>query len=180
MYRLPRRRLRRVGIVSTAVAVTAATAVSVPAVAGAHGRARAATAPSCRAQQLVNWLDTDADGTAGTIFFQLKFTNLGGTCTLRGYPGVSAVSLSGHQLGDAARRVKGRKLRTMTVHQRRTVAAAVGIEEVGAIPVSSCHAAPAAGLRVFAPNAAAATVIPFPFSACSGKGVSSLTIQPVR
>jgi hypothetical protein len=92
---------------------------------------------------------------------------------------VSAVSLSGHQLGNAARRVKGLKIRTLALHQGRTISAAVGIGEVGAIPVWKCHAAPAAGLRVFAPNASAATVIPFPFSACSGKGVTSLTIRPV-
>jgi hypothetical protein len=179
MSHTPRRRVRGARIVSAAAAATVAAAVLVPSAAGAHGKAHAAAAPACKAQQLVNWLDTNANGTAGTIFYELRFTNLGRTCTLRGYPGVSAVSLSGHQLGKPARRTKGLKVRTVTVKQDKTVRAALGIEEAGAIPVAKCHATWAAGLRVFAPNAASATVIPFPFQTCSAK-VSSLAIRPVR
>jgi hypothetical protein len=167
-------------IVPAALAATAAAAAAIPAVAAAHTGAHAARVPSCKASQLVNWLDTDPNGTAGTIYYQLKFTNFGGTCTLRGYPGVSAVSLGGHQLGAPARRVKGVKVKTVTLHQGRTVSAALGIEEVGAIPVGRCHARPAAGIRVFAPNTSTAPIIPFPYSACSAKGASSMVIRPVR
>ena len=166
-------------LISAAVAATVAAVVLVPSIAGAHGRAHAAATPACRAQQLVNWLDTNANGTAGTIYYELQFTNIGRTCTLRGYPGVSAVSLSGHQLGKPARRVTGLKIRTVKVRQGRTVRAAVGFEETGAIPVSRCHPAPAGGLRVFAPNAGTATVIPFPVKVCT-TGTSSMVIRPVR
>jgi len=49
-------------------------------------------------------MDTQGDGAAGSVYYTLQFTNLSGhACTLRGYPGVSAVSLSGHQLGAPAR-----------------------------------------------------------------------------
>jgi hypothetical protein len=180
MSHAPSRRVPGARIVSAAVTAVAAVAVLVPAAAGARSGAHAAATPSCKPSQLVTWLDTEPDGTAGTIFYKVKFTNFGSTCTLHGYPGVSAVSLSGHQLGAPARRVKGVKIKTQRLTQGRTVAAVIGIEEVGAIPVNTCHARPAAGIRVFAPNAATATVIPFPFSACSAKGTSSMVVRPVR
>ena len=179
MSHATRRRVPGARLIPAALA-TAAVAALMPGVAAARGVAHAAAAPSCRASQLVDWLNTTPDGTAGTIYYQLKFTNFGGTCTLRGYPGVSAVSLAGHQLGSPAHRVKGVKVRTMTLHQGRTVSAALGIEEVGAIPVGRCHARPAAGIRVFAPNTSRATVIPFPYSACSATGTSSMVIRPVK
>jgi Protein of unknown function (DUF4232) len=178
MSHTPRRRATGARIVTAAVAAAAAVAVLVPSAAGAHGRAHAAAAPACKAQQLVNWLNTNANGAAGTVYYELQFTNIGRACTLRGYPGVSAVSISGHQIGKPARRVTGLKVRTVTVRSGRTARAAVGIEEAGALPASKCHPAQAGGLRVFAPNAAAATVIPFPLKACS-TGTSSLVIRPV-
>ena len=154
-------------------------ALLIPAAAGAHRAAHAAATPQCRASQLVNWLDTDANGTAGTIFYELQFTNLGTTCTLHGYPGVSAVSLSGKQIGSPAKRVTGIKAKTVTVKQGATVKAALGIEDTGAFSPSQCKPVTAAGLRVFAPNGTSAQVIPFPFSVCSASSSSSLTIRPV-
>ena len=173
------RRVLGARFVSAALAATAAVVVLIPSAAGAHGRAHAAATPACKSQQLVNWLNTNANGAAGTVFYELQFTNVGPKCTLRGYPGVSAVSLSGHQIGKPARRTTGLKIKTLTVRTGRTVRAAVGVEEAGAIPVSKCHAAQAAGFRVFAPNAASATVIPFPLKVCS-TGQSSMVIRPVR
>jgi hypothetical protein len=180
MSNASRRRVLGARIVSATIVATAAAATLVPAAAGARGGAHAAAVPSCKPAQLVDWLDTNPDGTAGTIYYQLKFTNYGSTCTLHGYPGVSAVSLAGRQLGAPARRVKHVKIRTQTLSQGRTVSATVGIEEVGEFGVGTCHARPAGGIRVFAPNASSATVIPFPFSACSAKGVSTMTIRPVK
>jgi hypothetical protein len=179
MSHIPRRRVPGARIISAAAVAIAALAVLVPASAGAHRVARAASSPSCATSQLVNWLDTNPNGTAGTIFYELQFTNLGGTCTLRGYPGVSAVSLSGKQLGSPARRVTGIRVKTITIKRGATVKAALGIVDTGAIPVSKCHAVTAAGLRVFAPNGSRAQVIPFPFSTCSVGGAGSLTIRPV-
>ena len=61
------------------------TAVAAPAPAGA------ARAPRCATSGLVVWLDTQGDGAAGSIYYKLELTNLSRhTCTLLGYPGVSA------------------------------------------------------------------------------------------
>src|SRR6202789_1197070 len=46
------------------------------------------------------------NGAAGTTFYPLQFVNTGKTsCILKGYPGVSAVTSSGKQIGNAASRV---------------------------------------------------------------------------
>jgi Protein of unknown function (DUF4232) len=179
MSRSPRRSVPGARIISAAAIAVSALVILVPSSAGAHRVARAAAPPACSSSQLVNWLDTNANGTAGTIFYELQFTNLGGTCTLRGYPGVSAVSLSGKQLGSPARRVTGIKLKTITIKRGATAKAALGVVDTGAIPSSQCKAVTAAGLRVIAPNTTGSTVIPFPFSTCSASGPSSLTIRPV-
>jgi hypothetical protein len=58
-------------------------------------------------------------------------TNLGTTCTLRGYPGVSAVSASGRQLGSPASRVTGIHIKTVTIQRGGSVKAAVGLKDTG-------------------------------------------------
>src|SRR5581483_3616965 len=60
----------------------------------------AAAPPPCAAAGLVVWLDTREGRAAGSVYYRLELTNLGArTCSLRGYPGVSAVDLAGRQLG---------------------------------------------------------------------------------
>jgi Protein of unknown function (DUF4232) len=179
VFHAPHRRVSGARIVAAAVIAVSALAILVPSSAGAHRIGHAAANPACSSSHLVNWLDTDANGTAGTIFYELQFTNLGNTCTLRGYPGVSAVSLSGQQLGKPASRVTGIQLKTVTLKRGATVKAALGIVDTGVFSSSQCQAVTAAGLRVIAPNTTGSTVIPFPFSTCSAGGASSLTIRPV-
>ncbi len=159
------------------VAVAATSALTLSATSAAAPTATAAV-PSCQTGGLVVWLDTQGNGTAGTIFFTLNFTNLSGhTCTLRGYPGVSAVNLAGNRLGSAASRLTGRPVKTVTLANGRTAKATLGMVDTGALP--SCHMVTAAGLRVFPPNQTASKLIPFPFAACSNTGQAFLRIAPV-
>ena len=66
---------------------------------------RAARFPQCTAAALDVWLNTAGVGSAGRLTYELNFTNLSSrTCTLFGYPGVSGINQSGHQLGFAAGR----------------------------------------------------------------------------
>ena len=146
----------------------------------AQGLALKASTPACRTSGLVVWLDTQSNGAAGTIFYTLNFTNLSGsTCTLRGYPGVSAVSLSGRQLGQSARRDSSIRVRTITIRNGASASATLGIVETGNFSNSLCGAVTAAGLKVFPPGQATAKAIPFPFSACSRSGASYLKIRVV-
>lgn len=146
---------------------------------GATGRARATAAPACRTALMTIWFDNQLNGTAGTFFYGLKFTNLSGNpCTLRGYPGVSAVSVAGHRVGRPASRMTGIPVHTVTLLNGRTATAAVGIVDVGAVPPSSCHAVTAAGFRVYPPGQRSSRIVPFPFRTCSA-GFTSLRIRPV-
>lgn len=172
----------------------AAGALAAAAVAGALGTAltaagpAVAATPTCRSSQLVSWFDPNGNGAAGTVFYAMNFTNIGSTCVLRGYPGVSAVSQTGHQLGSAAKRSKAVKVKPITLKgtnggpatNASSAEATIGIVEAGNFPASSCHQATASGFRVYAPNQNAATFVPFPFAACSRSGPTYLTVSAVK
>ena len=84
----------------------AARALALGAAALALGGAAApadAAVPACKTAQLVTWLNTQSNGAAGTIYYTLNFTNVGATCTVRGYPGVSAVGRAGKGAGQGGR-----------------------------------------------------------------------------
>jgi hypothetical protein len=146
-----------------------------------------AAAPACKTNQLVVWLDTQSNGAAGTIFYTLNFTNLGPKCTLRGYPGVSAVSRTGRRLGKAAVRNSGTPVKTVTLSTAganvpstaNTAHTTIGIVDTGVLSPSACHQTTAAGLRVYPPNAGAAAFVPYPFSACSLASASILRVRAV-
>ena len=166
--RAPRR------IIAVCLAAAAVTAASMAAVAPAG-----AATPPCKTGGLVIWMNTQGNGTAGTIFYTLNFTNLSGhSCTLRGFPGVSAVKLNGGQLGKPGSRDTGQTVKTITIGKGRTAHATVGIVDIGALP--NCPPTTAAGLRVFPPGQTASKVIPFPFPACgSSSSPVFLRIRPV-
>jgi hypothetical protein len=168
---------RALGAAAALGSVAALGAAAPPAV----GSAVKAAASACRTSGLVVWLDTQGNGTAGTVFYTLHFTNLSGrACTLRGYPGVSAVNLTGRQLGRPASRDNSSRVRTITIRNGRTASATVGIVDAGNFPRSSCGPVSAAGLKIFPPNQTAAKTIPFPFSACSRSGPTYLRVRAVR
>src|SRR5580704_1183567 len=82
-----------------------AVGLAVPAVAQARPSTETtATTPACTANDLGVWVAVDqANGTAGTIYYPLQFTNLSGhACTLDGYPGVSVLGGNGQRLGSPA------------------------------------------------------------------------------
>jgi hypothetical protein len=176
---LPQRLPRRL-VALSAVAVAAA-AVSVSVAGGAAGAATPMAPSSCQTGGLVIWINTQSDGTAGTIFYTLNFTNLSGrACMLRGYPGVSAVNLHGATLGRAASRESGQTVKSVTLTPGHTAHAVLGIVDIGALPTTTCPPTTAAGLRVFPPNQTASKVIPFPVPACGhAGGPAFLRIRPV-
>ncbi|MFZ1995035.1 MAG: DUF4232 domain-containing protein, partial [Solirubrobacteraceae bacterium] len=143
--------------------------------------ASAAATPACQTAGLVMWINTQGNGTAGTIFYTLNFTNLSGhPCMLRGFPGVSAVNLRGGGVGRAAARDTGQTVRSVTLANGHTAHAVLGIVDIGVLSTATCPPTTAAGLRVFPPNQRASKVIPFPFPACGrAGGPTFLRIRPV-
>ena len=163
-----------VGALTLAPAIAAASAAS-------SGRSDAsAAAPACQTPGLVIWLDTNGNGTAGTTFFKLHFTNLSGhACTLNGFPFLFAVNLKGQQTG---RRAVFRKPapHLVTIARGRTATAVLGIVDTGVFSRSACRPVTAAGLRVFPPNQTRSKLVPFPFMTCSRRhGPASLTVGAV-
>ncbi len=165
-----------VAVTTVAAGVVAAGAAAMPAPALAASASQSLpnhpvihrVAP-CRANSTRIWLGLGpGGGTAGTTFYPLEFSNIGRrTCSLFGFPGVSAV-IKGKQVGGAAIR-SGRK-RLVVLRPGQTAHAILGIVDAGAI--GGCHQRSGASLRVFAPNQQGSTIIPsFTFTACSNRSV---------
>jgi hypothetical protein len=170
------RRLLSAGALACAAALVPAAALAAPGAAHASHT----TTPACATSGLDVWLDTQGNGAAGTIYYNLEFTNLSGsTCTLFGYPGVSATNLTGTQLGSAAARI-GANPQTVTLANGATATALVGIAQAGVYPPTPCGPTTAAGLRVYPPDQTQFRKVPFPFPACSKTGPHYLKIYPVQ
>jgi hypothetical protein len=152
----------------------------------------APSTPRCASANLVVWLDVPpGNDYAGGADYYLEFTNLSGrACTLRGYPGVSAVSLSGSQLGSPAG-WGAPATTTVTLVSGTTATARLQINDPTAYsnrcllpppwqqPWRGWTAPTAAGLRVFPPNQFAPKVIPYPFAACAHTGPVYIHAGPV-
>jgi hypothetical protein len=176
---------------AAAIACAAALApVAALAAAGTATGAPAASTPRCATSGLVVWLDVPpGNDFAGGAAYYLEFTNLSGhACTLRGYPGVSAVSLNGRQLGSPAGWGSA-KATTVTLASGSTATAELQIADTGAY--SQCFQRlpqgpgkpgllpTAAGLRVYPPNQTASTMIPYPLRACAHTGPVWIHVGPV-
>ena len=140
-----------------------------------------AVTPLCQTPGLVIWLDTNGNGTAGTTFYKLHFTNLSGSaCTLNGFPFLFAVNLTGHQVGPRAPFRTPPSPHLVTLANGKTATAVLGIRDTGAFPRAACRPVTAAGLRVFPPNQTRSKLVPFPFSTCSrAHGPASLNVGAV-
>ncbi len=162
-----------------AVASAAALATASPATASRH--AVAARTRTCPSAALVIWLNTQGSGAAGSTYFNLEFTNLSASaCTLSGYPGVSAVNLTGGQLGSAASRNPQHKPGTVTISPRGSAHVVLRIVDALNYPKSTCAQLTAAGLRVYPPGQTASKLVPYPFLACSRSGAKFLSVEAVQ
>jgi Domain of unknown function (DUF4232) len=170
------RRLLTAGALTCAAALVPASALAAPGAA----RASSTATPACATSGLDIWLNTQGSGAAGTVYYELGFTNLSGaTCTLFGYPGISGTDLSGNQLGSAAARI-GATPQAVTLANGATATALVGIVQAGIFPPAQCGPVTAAGLRVYPPNQTQSKRVPFPFAACSKSGPAYLKIMPIQ
>jgi hypothetical protein len=153
----------------------------------------AAVAPACTTANLDVWLNTTGNGAAGSSYYNLNLTNLSShSCTLFGYPGVSAITQAGIQLGSSAgrdaqhastrvtlasaRTAKG--FETSTARNTATVILQIAVAEN--FPASVCSPITAAGLRVYPPGQKESTVVPFPFVACAKAGPQFLHVEAVQ
>jgi len=160
-----------------AAAAITCVAIGVPAVAFASsGSPSSAAAKPCAQSSTYVWLALSPNGAAGTIYYPVEFTNLGSTtCTLFGFPGVSAINSKGHQLGFAATRVYT-PAHAVTLKHGQTAHALLGIAETGLF--TSCHVATAFGLKVYPPGQKVKQFVSgFTFQTCTNQHV--LSVYPV-
>jgi Domain of unknown function (DUF4232) len=168
--------MRRIGVIGAAVVLCACVATALA------SSARSARVPACTTGGLVVWLNTQGNGAAGSSYYTLELTNLSGhSCTLRGYPGVSAVDLSGRQIGSpAGRDTGGGAVRVVTLANGHAATATLRIVDALNFPNSRCRLVTAAGLRVYPPDQTASKVVPFPFAACARTGTTYLSIRAIQ
>lgn len=166
------------------IATTAVLAASSPGAALASDTTRlsSASVPACQASQLGVWIAlAQSNGAAGTIYYPLNFTNVSGhRCSLRGFPGVSAIARNGHQLGSPAgwsARVTARTVvlapgataHTILQYRDAEVSTAPGCDPVNTAVV----------LRVYPPGQYHATVAAFDLPACSHAGPVYMSVEPI-
>jgi hypothetical protein len=127
------------------------------------------TAARCATADLVVWMTYD-QGATGTLYYTLHFTNLSGhACTLRGHPGVSAVSVRGSHIGQPAGWIRpgNGKLLTVRLRSGASATATLALTDVGVFSTADCRQVTAAGLRVYPPGQRRSRVVPYPLGACS-------------
>lgn len=165
--------------VSSASASTERSVVQVTTPVKAVLRVPAGVIPRCQPRQLGVWLNADdADGTAGTSYYHLEFTNISrSTCHLYSWPGVSAVNLSGKQLGAAAVRTGGVPATYVNIGPGATAHSVLGYVDVQVTP--QCKPTTASFLKVFPPNDSGARHAFFSLHVCT-TNVKYLTIWRVQ
>lgn len=179
--RAVRRGLAALALTSAAVVIptTALAASGGPAKPALTARpAAAAVPPRCGTGALTAWLGIPGDGFAGGVNYQLELSNTSGrTCTLYGFPGVSALASGGHQLGRAARRDHVDPSRLVTLGRGATAHAVLQITDVSNFPPSTCGETRAVALRIYPPGATRSLEVPFTFRACSKSGPVYLHVR---
>lgn len=142
-----------VGIALTWTLAATSSASSAASPAGAKPTA-AASAPRCAASDLGVWVATNQTNVAaGTQLMPIEFTNLSRhTCTLEGFPGVSAIGANGKQLGSPAVWVHAVKATLVKLVPSATGYAMLAYSDVVTSNCPSASKRAAAELRVYAPG----------------------------
>jgi hypothetical protein len=147
---------------------------------GASGGGGGATTARCTTSGLAVALGSGS-GAAGSSYYPLTFTNRSGhSCTIGGYPGVSAIGPTGSQLGSPAGRDTTNPAKTITLANGGTATATLQVADVGNYTPSTCQPTTAASLRVFPPNQTQSTTVAFSASACAKAGQVYLHVTAVK
>lgn len=122
-------------------------------------------------------------GAAGTIYYNIDFTNVSGSsCLLQGFPGISLVSAgstAGSQIGADAKRNSLTAPRLITLAPGRTAHAMLGISEAGAFPTSKCHPVTAHWLKVFPPDQTVAAYVSLSTQTCASTSEPTMHISAI-
>jgi hypothetical protein len=127
--------------------------------------------------------DSQVQGTAGSAYYPLNFTNTSGrACEMYGYPGVSfaaAPTGAARQIGAAAQRAAFAKT-TILLAPGQTAHAWLKVTVAANYPAATCQPVTAYWLRVYPPGETVAGYVGHAFSACSSTSTALLRVLPVR
>jgi len=172
-------RSRLAVVVACWVTVVASLALVAPSIISSP--ASAAT-PACTAASTYVWAPYVGNGTAGTIYYVLEFSNVGTTtCTLSGFPRVWGVTVGGALVGKPASH-QGSSL-VVSLAPNQTAHAILGVVDTGAL--CGMKGVNAAGLRVVPPGQTLPAspgerdeVESFPLEVCSNE--SSMHVDAIH
>ena len=141
----------------------------------------AATIPRCTAAALGVWAAESQSNAPLDHNFPLQFTNISShACTLRGYPGVSALAQQGTQLGNPAAwgGIGSIPVRTVTLAPGQTGHSVLAYSDaqVG----STTQTAYAARLRIYPPNQSTPTYAFWSLKGITVTGRTYLRVSPVE
>jgi len=123
---------------------------------------------------------TRGSAAAGNFYFTIALENMTRhTCSLFGYPGISAVDLAGHRIGAAAGREPSGPAAVMTLRPERSVATIIHVTDVALLP-SPCHQTLAAGFRVYPPGNRVSRVVWFPFRTCENAAYGDMRVRAIQ
>jgi hypothetical protein len=176
------RKLSRRSMAAAAAALALGTGAAVAATTAASAAPAApAVPPVCTTGNLSVWVNYDAaSGAAGTWYYPLEFTNVSNhACRTFGYPGVSATTAGGKQLGVPAGRNALYKAAWVTIPAGGTAHSlfAYGAAEVN---TSNCSPKTASLLKVYPPNQTSAHHAFFDLPVCSTTNHVYLRVTVIR
>ncbi len=175
---------RRVTAVIAAASLAGLLVTTAAFAATSSGTARtsAAAVHACTTADLGAWVAVDqGNGAAGSIYFPLQFTNLSKqTCSMRGFPGVSAINRNGHQLGSPAGWASVTAPRTVLLAPGATAHAILRWSDVEVTTAPGCDPTfTASELRIYPPGQFSATHAFFSLEVCSHPGPVYMHVGPI-
>jgi Protein of unknown function (DUF4232) len=168
------------GASATAGSSTAAAAATTAPPAQATTAAAAGGPAGCATRDL-SAKTTNGQGTAGSIYVNIDFTNISNTtCTVYGYPGVSlAGGTPVAQIGLAATRSTAASPQLVTLAPGAVGNALLQVVDAGNFPPANCSPTNATYLQIYPPNQTTPMYVAFSSQACA-KPEQILTIGVIQ
>jgi Protein of unknown function (DUF4232) len=121
-----------------------------------------------------------AQGTAGSIYQVIYFTNLGNTpCTMYGYPGMALAAGSSqvNQVGAAASRSTETAAKVVTLDAGQSANATLRIVEAGNYPTGTCKPTATTFLQIFPPGQTTPIYLAYKSTGCASSSVNLLSVS---
>ena len=137
-----------------------------------------ASLPACGASDLKVTFHVRG-AAAGSLYGVLRYRNVTDhKCRTGGYGGLSFVGgHHGKQVGAAAKRAPGTKVRSFSLKPGQKAVSKVQIAQTANYDKSLCKPKPVDGFRVYVPNAHASVFVPYKTRACSRKVIKKFSPQ---